>query len=183
MLMLTDPFGRPLMEDVRDVPGVCVPGWVMTSSSRLRVVVGSSTSCRPTSVELTVALADCTTSDVAGDFDGLRDGADFQFYVNCRRHRRVQLDLAHHARAEPGRRNRQLVSGGRQRRDRILSLAACHGLEADVGFGVGGRDVGAGNRRAGGIRNRSGDAAGRGLGDRERRETEREQNLLHRCPL
>jgi hypothetical protein len=63
--MFKEPFGRPLIDVVRGVPGVCVPGSVRVSSSRLRVLIGSSTSCLPTRVELTVAVDDWITSAAA----------------------------------------------------------------------------------------------------------------------
>ena len=56
------PRGSPFTLELRGLVGVCTPGWVTSSSTALRVANGSSKSCRPPSVLLTVALVACTIS-------------------------------------------------------------------------------------------------------------------------
>ena len=62
---LTEPLGKPLIEDVRGAPGLCTPGSVNTSCSASRVANGNSTICRPTMVVETLELSVCRISPPA----------------------------------------------------------------------------------------------------------------------
>src|SRR5436853_130086 len=82
-VMLTEPFGRPLMEEVRGAPGVCTPGSVSTSCRASRVAKGSSLIWRPVIVVETLddlrlrddrALRVCDDSGQAARRRDLRDG-------------------------------------------------------------------------------------------------------------
>src|SRR5689334_4967761 len=54
--------GNPYTDVLRGTPGVALPGWVTINSVRLRLVNGKSCNCRPTRVEVTVAVAVWRTS-------------------------------------------------------------------------------------------------------------------------
>jgi hypothetical protein len=56
------PPGKAFTDEERGMPGVDVPGCVSSNSVKLRLVKGKSLSCRPISVELTVAALDWSMS-------------------------------------------------------------------------------------------------------------------------
>ena len=94
MVTLMAPLGRPLMEELRGLVGVCVPGWVTISSTALRVANGRSVTCCAVRVLLTSARWPPGPFPRRRHFDGLRGLADFQLDVDGRRNAGVHSTLA-----------------------------------------------------------------------------------------
>ncbi len=97
---------------------------------------------------------------VGDDFNVFGDGANVEYYIVFQLVVYLYLNASFGERPEPRRRDRQLITSGRQRKNAITAIRTGQRFLAEIRVHVGGDDLGSGNHRAAAVvhhsKNRSG---------------------------